>query len=127
MDKLEKWMTVVIIMNMTMAIINAAGFFPMQNTLGDSKVGESMESIKTSYNLIVDDLLDADNIVDYTLFLGIALLNGIKIMVNMLALIFVALEPLALLIRMPSALYTPIQLVVDMILIYNFGKLLFNR
>jgi hypothetical protein len=127
MDKLEKWMTVVIIMNMTMAIINAAGFFPMQNTLGDSAVGESMDNIQSNYYSVKEGFNTSDNIVDYTFNLGKALYNGIKIIISVLSLIFTALEPLALLLRMPSALYVPIQLVVDVMIIYNFGKLLFNR
>lgn len=127
MDKLEKWVTVVIIMNMTMVIINAAGFFPMQNTLGDSKVGESMQNIDDSFSAVKQQLLGANSIVGYTLLVGYALYYGISIMIDFLLLIFLALEPLALLLRMPTVLYAPIQLVVDLIIIFNFGKLLFNR
>jgi len=127
MDKLEKWMTVVIIMNMTMVLVNVGGFFPMQNTLGDSTVFNSMLSIDNSFNVITTELLDANSIIDYTMLVGYALYYGIQIMIDFLLLIFLALEPLALLLSVPKVVYAPIQLVVDLIIIYNFGKLLFNR
>jgi len=127
MDKLEKWMTVVIIMNMTMVLVNVGGFFPMQNTLGDSTVFNSMLSIDNSFSVITTELLDANSIIDYTMLVGYALYYGIQIMIDFLLLIFLALEPLALLLSVPKVVYAPIQLVVDLIIIYNFGKLLFNR
>lgn len=112
---------------LAVALLGVGGFFLTENTLGDTTAGKSIIEITSSIDSVTTALSNASGIIDYGLLVGYALYHGITIVIQFLNLVLHAVEPIAVLLQIPAAVYGPIQIVINCIIIYDFGKLILSR
>lgn len=126
-ENLHKYSQMILMFYLAVALLGVGGFFLTENTLGDTTAGKSIIQITTSIGSITTALSNADSVIDYGLLVGYALYHGINIIIQFLNLVLHAVEPIAVLLHIPASVYGPIQIVINCIIIYDFGKLILNR
>jgi hypothetical protein len=87
----------------------------------------NMQTISTSWNTLSSTFENADSITDYVAFGILLLKQGILIVLNIILLYFNGSTAIFQLFYIPSLIYAPIVILVNIIIIYDIGKLLLNR
>lgn len=125
-DQIQKYAYLTLIVCVVSVLIGVSGMMP-GNFIEDDKTYEKMEELSASWEGLSGKFQNASGIFDYIEFGILLLKEGILIILNIIALYFISSATLFKLFFIPAAIYTPIIILTNIIVIFDIGKLLLNR
>jgi hypothetical protein len=121
-ENVQRYSYFVMCLNIGFMILAGSGIFPTTSySIGGYNLMESLdndiESIKVSFE-------NASGGLDYAFVAGFAIINGIQIIIKFIGMVLLAVPAICEPIGMPALIYIPMGVLVDCIVMYDFGKLI---
>jgi hypothetical protein len=123
-ENLQKYAYTMMFLNIAFMIVNIAGIFPIAYTIAGYPVIESLQGDITTINTQFQQATGSNNPLEYIEAIAILLINGVKILLKFLLMVFAGLAGIFSILSVPGLIYTPIVAVIDAIILYDLGKLL---
>jgi len=119
MSLIRTYGVIMLCINLAFALIAASGLFPLE--LGVSGfVGLPAELLATSADL-QNTFENSSTGLDYLMMTGFVIFYGVKILILFAGMVLTGLADILAAVGMPAALYVPITLVTDAIILYELG------
>lgn len=122
-DNIEKYAYAMLCLNIAFTLLNVTGLFPVSVVIGGFDIVTDLED---NVDAIKDAYLGATGVFDYALLTGSMLINGAKILIEVVVMVLAGVAPLAQALTIPAAFYIPITALVDIIIVYTISKKFLN-
>jgi len=123
-ENLQKYAYTMMFVNIAFIIVNIAGIFPIAYTVAGYPAIESLQKDITEIDTKFQLATGSSNPLQYLDAIALLLINGVKILLKFLMLIFAGLAGIFSMLGVPGIMYTPLVAVVDAIILYDLGNLL---
>lgn len=120
-ENLQKYAYVMMFVNLAFILVNIAGIFTISYTVGGY---DAIEDITDTISGITGKFENAGNSLEYILVVGFMVIEGVKLIILFILLVFFGLAAIFEVLGVPVLLYGPIVVVVDAIILYDFAKML---
>ena len=122
-ENVQRYAYVIMFINIALLVLNASGAFPIADTL-DMKTYQKMESISISMNTIDSKFSGYSGISDVLSIAGTMITEGVKIVVNIIIMVAYGPAEIFKLFMIPFVIYAPMVVGINVVILYDFGKLL---
>ena len=121
-ENVQRYAYFVMCLNIGFMLLAGAGIFPTSSySIGGYNL---MQSLYNDISEITSSFENASGGLDYALVAGFAIINGIQIIIKFIGMILLAVPAICQPIGIPALIYVPLGVLVDCIVLYDFGKLI---
>lgn len=123
MSKIDGYVIVILLLQISFMIINATGIFPAEESVtGFDQV--KITALKDKLEVQTDEL---DSVLDYFPILATILMLGIRIVFTLVLSLFSAVPTILKLFFMPDAIANAIGFAVDVLVLLGLGNMFLRR
>lgn len=118
-DKLQAYAYIMMFLNLSVVLLNVSGIMSVSNEIA----GFDMMTDMTNKVYEIQEKFESSSGLDYAVAIGLLAWNGVIIIIEFVIMIFTGLKPIFELFGISPLIYAPIIAVVDLVVMYDLGKI----
>ena len=120
-ENLQRYAYYMMFINLAFLLLNIAGIFQVSMSVAGF---DAIEEMNDTFNGIKTKFEAAGNSLEYVLVVGFMLIEGVKLIILFIIMVFTGLAVIFELLGVPALMYGPIVTVIDAVILYDFAKML---